>query len=66
MKIRAQYAAYIQQLLSLAGESAGPGQGRRGRDLKIETALAKASLTRVQRRDPHNTYHMETIENLKS
>src|SRR6202041_3108608 len=32
--------------------------------VKIETALAKASLTRVERRDPHNTYHMATIAEL--
>ena len=33
--------------------------------LRIETALAKASLTRVERRDPHKTYHMMTIGELE-
>ena len=58
VKIREQYAAYVQQLLGLAGEC--PEQARADSDatLRIETALAKASLTRVERRDPHNTYHM--------
>ena len=55
VKIREQYAAYIQQLLSLAGESADQAKVDAGATLKIETALAKASLTRVERRDPHNT-----------
>jgi len=64
VKIRAQYAAYIQQLLSLAGESAGRAKSDADAILKIETNLAKASLTRVERRDPHNTYHMETIAEL--
>ena len=64
VKIREQYVAYIQQLLTLAGESAEPAKADADATLKIETALAKASLTRVQRRDPHATYHMETIEEL--
>ncbi|MGA2050583.1 MAG: M13 family metallopeptidase [Terracidiphilus sp.] len=64
VKIREQYAAYIQQLLSLAGESADQAKADADATLKIETALASASLTRVQRRDPHNTYHMETVEEL--
>jgi putative endopeptidase len=64
VKIREQYAAYIQQLLALAGEGADQAKADADATLRIETALAKASLTRVQRRDPHNTYHMETIEEL--
>jgi len=64
VKIREQYTAYIQQLLSLAGQTADQAKADADATLKIETALANASLTRVQRRDPHNTYHMETIEEL--
>ena len=65
VKIRGQYTAYIQQLLSLTGESADQAKADADAALKIETALAKASLTRVERRDPHNTYHMETIAELE-
>jgi endothelin-converting enzyme/putative endopeptidase len=64
VKIREQYAAYIQQLLVLAGESAEQAKADADATLKIETALATASLTRVQRRDPHNTYHMMTVAEL--
>jgi putative endopeptidase len=64
VKIRAQYAEYIQQLLGLAGESAEQAKADADAILRIETALAKASLTRVERRDPHNTYHMERVEEL--
>jgi putative endopeptidase len=64
VKIREQYAAYIQHLLALAGEGADQAKADADATLRIETALAKASLTRVQRRDPHNTYHMESIEEL--
>jgi endothelin-converting enzyme/putative endopeptidase len=64
VKIRTQYADYIQQLLGLSGESAVQAKADADAILRIETALAKASLTRVERRDPHNTYHMETVEEL--
>jgi putative endopeptidase len=64
VKIRAQYAEYIQNLLGLAGESSEQAKADADAILRIETALAKASLTRVERRDPHNTYHMETVEEL--
>jgi len=64
VKIRSQYADYIQQLLGLTGESPEQAKGDADAILKIETALAKASLTRVERRDPHKTYHMETIAEL--
>ena len=64
VKIREQYAAYIQQLMSLTGETPEQAKADAGATLRIETALAKASLTRVQRRDPHETYHMMTLAQL--
>jgi putative endopeptidase len=64
VKIREQYATFIQQLLTLTGEGADQAKADADATLRIETALAKASLTRVERRDPHNTYHMETIAEL--
>jgi len=65
VKIREQYVAYIQQLLALTGESADKAKADADAVLKIETALAKASLTRVELRDPHNTYHMLPIADLE-
>jgi putative endopeptidase len=64
VKLREQYVAYIEQLLMLSGESAEQAKADADATLRIETALAKASLTRVQRRDPHSTYHMMTIAEL--
>jgi putative endopeptidase len=64
VKIREQYVAYIQQLLALTGETAEQSKADADATLKIETALATASLTRVERRDPHKTYHMETVAEL--
>jgi putative endopeptidase len=65
VKIREQYVAYIQQLLQLAGEPVTQAKSDADATLKIETALAKASLTRVERRDPHKTYHFMPIADLE-
>jgi putative endopeptidase len=62
--LREQYVAYIEKLLTLSGESAEQAKADAEATLRIETALAKASLTRVQRRNPHNTYHMMTMAEL--
>jgi putative endopeptidase len=64
VKLRVQYLAYIQKLLTLGGESAEQAKFDADATLRVETALAKASLTRVDRRDPHKTYHMMTVAEL--
>jgi len=33
--------------------------------MRIETALARASLTRVERRDPHKVYHRKSLQQLQ-
>jgi putative endopeptidase len=64
VKLREQYVAYIEQLLTLGDEPAAQAKADADATLRIETGLAKASLTRVQRRNPHNTYHMMTVAEL--
>ena len=64
VKIREEYVAFIQQLLALTGETSDQTAADSAAVLRIETALAKASLTRVQQRDPHATYHMMTVADL--
>ena len=63
-KIRAQYLAYVKQMFVLSGETPMKAAADADAVMKIETALAKASLTRVERRDPHKTYHMMTVAEL--
>ena len=65
VKLRQQYTDYIAQLLTLSGEPAAQAQTDADSILHIETALAKASLTRVQERDPHNLYHMMPIADVQ-
>jgi endothelin-converting enzyme/putative endopeptidase len=64
LKLREQYVAYVQQMLVLSGESADKSKADADAILRIETTLAKASLTRVERRDPHKIYHMMTVAEL--
>jgi putative endopeptidase len=56
-KLRAQYADHVAKMLMLVGDA--PKQAKSGAKtvLRLETALAKASLTRVERRDPYKVYH---------
>jgi endothelin-converting enzyme/putative endopeptidase len=61
VKLREQYLAYVQQMLVLSGEPADRAKSDADATMGIETALAKASLTRVERRDPHKTYHPMTL-----
>jgi putative endopeptidase len=65
VKLREQYLAYIQQLLVLSGEPADKAAVDASSIMRIETALATATLTRVQQRDPHNIYHMMSITDLQ-
>jgi endothelin-converting enzyme/putative endopeptidase len=64
IKIREQYLAYIEQLLTMSGSPTEQAKTDAQAILRIEASLAKASLTRVQRRDPHNTYHMMSVDDL--
>lgn len=63
-EIRKKYQDYVKRVLMLAGESDAKAAADSATVLKLETELAKASLTRVERRDPHNIYHKMTLEQL--
>jgi putative endopeptidase len=60
IKIRAQYTGHITRVFEVLGD--GPEQAARSAAavLRIETALAQASLTPVERRDPHKLFHKMT------
>ncbi len=64
-KIREQYTAYIVRLLGMVGESPVAAADDAASILRIETALAQAQLSRVDRRDPHKTYHPMTVAELQ-
>lgn len=59
-EIRAKYLEHVASMLELLGESKAKAKKDAATVLRIETDLAKSSLTRVERRDPYNLYHTMT------
>jgi len=51
-KIREQYVEHMEKMFALAGDSPEKAKAEAASVMAIETALAKASMTRVERRDP--------------
>jgi putative endopeptidase len=63
--LRDQYKAFVQRLLVLSGEDSAQAETDASAVLRIETALAQAQLTRVERRDPHKVFHRTSLEQLQ-
>jgi putative endopeptidase len=59
--IREKYLAHIAKVLELAGTKPEQAAKDANTVLRIETELAKASLTRVERRDPYQTAHKMSL-----
>ena len=55
--MRAKYQAHVAKMLELAGEGTEQAAADAATVLDFETALARVSLTRVEKRDPYNLYH---------
>ena len=62
--IRANYLMHVRKSLELAGESPEKARASADQVMAIESALAKASLTRVEQRDPVATYNYRTVAQL--
>ena len=60
-RIRSEYAAHIGRVLTLSHTVPALARAEADSVVQLETALAYASMTRVERRDPYNTYHKMTI-----
>ena len=56
-EIRARYLQHVQKTFELLGDSPATAKKQADTVLRIETGLAKASLTRVDRRDPYKVKH---------
>jgi putative endopeptidase len=64
-QLRADYVAHVSKMFQLAGDSAEKSAAQAQTVMNIETALAKASLTKVQLRDPKTNYHKLSAAKLK-
>jgi endothelin-converting enzyme/putative endopeptidase len=54
---RKRYVAHVQQMFELLGDPAAQAAPEVQTVMRIETAMAKASLTRVDLRDPYKIFH---------
>jgi endothelin-converting enzyme/putative endopeptidase len=63
-QIRKRYVEHVATMLGLIGESAPEARIDAETVVAIETALAQASLTRVEQRDPYNLKHKMTHADL--
>ena len=59
--LRTAYLEYASRTLGVLGDAPAVADERAQRILTLETALARASLTRVERRDPNANYHKLTL-----
>jgi putative endopeptidase len=55
--IRNAYQKHLQNMFGLIGEDASTAQRHADAIMRIETALAKAQMSRVEMRDPYKTYN---------
>ena len=63
VELRKQYLAHVQKMFELLGDTPETATVEAQTVMRIETALAKASMTRVERRDPKALDHkMSTAE----
>ncbi len=56
-EIRQKYVAHMTEMFGLLGDSPEAAAANAKAVMRIETDLAKASLTRVERRDPYKLFH---------
>ena len=63
-KLRAGYVAHVEKMFALAGEPADQARQHADRVMAFETALARDSSTRTERRDPVKNYNKMTVAEL--
>ena len=61
---REHYVQHVQKVFELIGESPAAASKNAETVMRLETAMAKASLTRVERRDPHKLVHKMKVADL--
>ena len=64
--LRNKYVVHVQKMFELLGDKPGVASAEAAKVLEIETALAHASLTRVERRDPYKLFHKVDFKGLQA
>jgi putative endopeptidase len=63
-EIRAQYVDHMKKMFTLAGDTPEQAAKEAAAVMEIETAMAKASTSRTDLRQPENRYHVYTVADL--
>jgi endothelin-converting enzyme/putative endopeptidase len=63
---RKEFAAHVTRMFRLLGDGPDAAAAHSATVLRLETALARASLSRVDQRDPYKLYHVFKARALKS
>ena len=62
--IRKEYVAHVTKMFTLAGDTPEEAAKEAAAVMQIETAMAKASMSRTELRDPTKQYHIMTVAQL--
>ena len=65
-KMRDDYGKHVAKMFGLLGDSADKAESEAMTVLQMETALAKASMSNVELRDPNKTYHKMKIADVQA
>ncbi len=65
VELRKAYVVHVQKMFELLGDSSKTAEQEAQTVMRIETALAKGSMTRVERREPKNLDHKMTSVELE-
>jgi putative endopeptidase len=66
IKLRNQYQMHVMRTLMLLGDPQSVAEFEAQRIIALETALARAAMSRVDRRNPDSVYHKMTVADLKA
>ncbi len=64
IETRERYVQHVQKMFELMGDSPDVAKKNAATVMRMETSLAKASLTQVERRDPYKQKHKMTVPEL--
>ncbi|MBZ5613139.1 MAG: M13 family metallopeptidase [Acidobacteriia bacterium] len=64
-ELRKAYVAHVARMFELLGDKPADAATEATTVMRIETALAKGQMTRVERRDPPKLYHKMSVEELQ-
>ncbi|MGI8745598.1 MAG: M13 family metallopeptidase [Bryobacteraceae bacterium] len=63
---RQKFMVHVQRMFELLGDTPATAAANAQTVMQLETELAKASLTRVEKRDPYKLYHLLSRAQLKA